>query len=41
MLVPNVPFSENYFLEDARLFRKALKMPLVYVGGILATASKY
>jgi 2,4-dienoyl-CoA reductase-like NADH-dependent reductase (Old Yellow Enzyme family) len=36
MLVPNVPFSENYFLEDARLFRKALKMPLVYVGGILS-----
>ncbi|MGB3077031.1 MAG: NADH:flavin oxidoreductase [Chitinophagales bacterium] len=35
-LVKEVPFTENYFLEDARLFRKALKLPLVYVGGILS-----
>jgi 2,4-dienoyl-CoA reductase-like NADH-dependent reductase (Old Yellow Enzyme family) len=36
ILVPAVPFAENYFLEDAREFRRALKMPLVYVGGILS-----
>lgn len=36
MLVPDVPFKENYFLNDARVFRKALKLPLVYVGGILS-----
>ncbi|MEP7128382.1 MAG: NADH:flavin oxidoreductase [Chitinophagales bacterium] len=35
-LVKEVPFTENYFLEDALLFRKALKLPLVYVGGILS-----
>ncbi len=32
-LIPTVPYKETYFLEDARLFRKELKMPLVYVGG--------
>lgn len=36
LLIPDVPFTENYFLEDARLFRHELKMPLVYVGGILS-----
>lgn len=36
MLVPDVPFKENYFLEDAKRFRKVLKMPLIYVGGILS-----
>jgi 2,4-dienoyl-CoA reductase-like NADH-dependent reductase (Old Yellow Enzyme family) len=35
-LVPDVPFQENYFLADAKLFRKELKMPLIYVGGILS-----
>ncbi len=35
-LVPNVPFTENYFLNDAKVFRQELKMPLVYVGGILS-----
>ncbi|MCG9909679.1 MAG: NADH:flavin oxidoreductase [Flavobacteriales bacterium] len=36
LLIPDVPFKENYFMEDARIFRKNLKMPLVYVGGILS-----
>src|SRR5690606_21571230 len=36
LMVPDVAFKENYFLEDARLFRKALQMPLIYVGGILS-----
>ncbi len=36
LMVPDAPFKENYFLNDARLFRKNLNMPLVYVGGILS-----
>jgi 2,4-dienoyl-CoA reductase-like NADH-dependent reductase (Old Yellow Enzyme family) len=36
LLIPAVPFQENYFLPDARVFRSQLKMPLVYVGGILS-----
>lgn len=33
-MIPSVPFKELYFLEDARLFRRELTMPLVYVGGV-------
>lgn len=33
-MVPEVPFKEAYFLEDAKKFRKALQMPLIYVGGL-------
>lgn len=36
MLVPGVPFKENYFMADALQFRQALTMPLIYVGGILS-----
>jgi 2,4-dienoyl-CoA reductase-like NADH-dependent reductase (Old Yellow Enzyme family) len=36
MLVPDVPFKENYFMADALRFRQALSLPLVYVGGILS-----
>lgn len=32
-MIPTVPYKECYFLEDAREFRKELKMPLIYVGG--------
>ena len=35
-LIKNEEFSEVYFLEEALKFRKALKMPLVYVGGLLS-----
>lgn len=35
-LVPEAPFKENYFMADALLFRRALQMPLVYIGGILS-----
>lgn len=35
-MIPKSPFKELYFLEDARLFRKELKMPLVYVGGVVS-----
>jgi 2,4-dienoyl-CoA reductase-like NADH-dependent reductase (Old Yellow Enzyme family) len=30
------PWSECYFLEDARKFREALTLPLVYVGGVVS-----
>jgi len=32
-MIPTVPYSETYFLDDALEFRKALKLPLIYVGG--------
>jgi 2,4-dienoyl-CoA reductase-like NADH-dependent reductase (Old Yellow Enzyme family) len=35
-MIPSVPFKEAYFLEDALKFRKALTMPLVYVGGLVS-----
>ena len=35
-MIPSVPFKEAYFLEDALKFRKALHMPLIYVGGLIA-----
>lgn len=35
-MIPSVPFKELYFLDDARLFRRELKMPLVYVGGAVS-----
>lgn len=35
-MIPSVPFKEAYFLEDALKFRKALRMPLIYVGGLIA-----
>ncbi len=36
MMIPSVPFKELYFLEDARLFREELKLPLIYVGGVVS-----
>lgn len=35
-LVQDVPFSNHYFLEQAKLFRAQLNVPLIYVGGILS-----
>ena len=35
-MIPSVPFRELYFLDDARLFRQELDLPLVYVGGIVS-----
>jgi NADH:flavin oxidoreductases, Old Yellow Enzyme family len=35
-MIPTVPFEEAYFLEDALKFRNALKMPLIYVGGLVS-----
>ena len=36
IVIPTRPFSEGYFLEDAKKFRAALKMPLIYVGGMVS-----
>ena len=36
ILIPTVPYIEGYFLEDAKKFRAALSMPLVYVGGLVS-----
>ena len=35
-LIPTVPFSEAYFLEDAKKFREHLNLPLIYVGGMVS-----
>jgi 2,4-dienoyl-CoA reductase-like NADH-dependent reductase (Old Yellow Enzyme family) len=35
-MMPSQPFSEGYFLEDAKVFRKELKLPLIYVGGLIS-----
>lgn len=36
MMIPTVPFKEAYFLEDAIKFREEIKIPLVYVGGLVS-----
>jgi 2,4-dienoyl-CoA reductase-like NADH-dependent reductase (Old Yellow Enzyme family) len=35
-LIPSVPFKEAYFLEDAFRFRQVVKLPLIYVGGLIS-----
>lgn len=35
-MIKQFPFSECYFLEDAKRFREALSLPLVYVGGLVS-----
>ncbi len=34
-VIPSIPFKENYFLDDAKRFREVIKIPLVYVGGVV------
>lgn len=34
-MMPPVEFKPLYFLDDARIFRRELKLPLVYVGGVV------
>lgn len=36
MMIPDLPFKEAYFLEDALKFREAVKLPLIYVGGLIS-----
>jgi 2,4-dienoyl-CoA reductase-like NADH-dependent reductase (Old Yellow Enzyme family) len=35
-LMPTVPYREAFFLEDALKFRAAVKLPLIYVGGMVS-----
>ena len=35
-MIKQFPFEECYFLEDAKKFREALKLPLIYVGGLVS-----
>ncbi|HWR99619.1 MAG TPA: NADH:flavin oxidoreductase [Prolixibacteraceae bacterium] len=35
-MIPSVPFKEAYFLEEALKFRKTVKLPLIYVGGLIS-----
>ncbi len=39
IVIPTVPYRDAYFLEDARAFRAAVRLPLVYVGGMVSRAS--
>lgn len=36
ILIPTVPYKEAYFLDDAMEFRATVKMPLIYVGGMVS-----
>ncbi|MCX6282116.1 MAG: NADH:flavin oxidoreductase [Bacteroidetes bacterium] len=38
ILMKPEPYTEAYFLEDALKIRKAVKIPLVYVGGLVSKA---
>jgi len=33
-IIPTVPYRDLYFLDDAKEFREAVKLPLIYVGGV-------
>ena len=35
-VIPGVPFKPLYFLEDALKFREVIKIPLIYVGGVVS-----
>ena len=35
-MIPTVPYREAYFLEDAKRFRAAVRLPLIYVGGMVS-----
>ncbi len=38
-LMRALPYEDHYFLEDARVVRRALSLPLVYVGGVASRAA--
>ncbi len=38
-MIPKVAYRPLYFLEDARIFRRELKLPLIYVGGATSRSS--
>lgn len=39
IFVQTFPFEEMFFLEDAKKVRQAVKMPLVYIGGVCSVAN--
>jgi NADH:flavin oxidoreductases, Old Yellow Enzyme family len=39
IMIPTVPYKDAYFLDDAKVFRAAVTLPLVYVGGMVSRAS--
>ncbi|MBR5661884.1 MAG: NADH:flavin oxidoreductase [Bacteroidales bacterium] len=39
VIIPTVPYKDAYFLEDAKVFRETVKLPLVYVGGMVSRSS--
>jgi len=38
-LIPPVPYTDTYFLEDAKVIRKEVTLPLVYVGGVASQSA--
>jgi len=36
MMIKTEPYKDLYFLDTARIFRSQLKLPLVYVGGVVS-----
>ncbi|MBR4808775.1 MAG: NADH:flavin oxidoreductase [Bacteroidales bacterium] len=36
IVIPTVPYKDAYFLDDAKRFRAAVKLPLIYVGGLVS-----
>jgi 2,4-dienoyl-CoA reductase-like NADH-dependent reductase (Old Yellow Enzyme family) len=39
MMIPTVPYTDTYFLDDAIEVRRAVKLPLIYVGGCASRSS--
>ncbi len=39
VIIPTVPYKDAYFLEDAKQFREAVRLPLIYVGGMVSRSS--
>ena len=39
VIIPTVPYKDAYFLEDAKQFREAVSLPLIYVGGMVSRSS--
>lgn len=36
IVIPTVPYKEAYFFDEAKIFRENLKLPLIYVGGMVS-----
>lgn len=38
-LISSVPYRDNYFLEDAKVIRGQVKLPLICIGGVVSRAA--